>query len=39
MSIPFVILAVAAQALSYLGNGYLIGSVVSPTLFQSFKEL
>jgi uncharacterized protein (TIRG00374 family) len=28
LNIPFVILAVAAQALSYLGNGYLIRSVV-----------
>ena len=28
LSIPFVMLAVAAQALSYLGNGYLIRSVV-----------
>jgi glycosyltransferase 2 family protein len=28
LRIPFVILAVAAQALSYLGNGYLIRSVV-----------
>lgn len=28
LSIPFVMLAVAAQVLSYLGNGYLIRSVV-----------